>query len=112
MSGAELQIVMRHQALQLQINDPILDDFYHHFWVVKGGQSKAKPLATKPAVISTERKRMDQEAVSASLGLGTSDVAALHFEISPHTRRVHVYTSPDGRRGDLLLRGASTKALD
>jgi hypothetical protein len=80
MMGSELQLVMRHQALQLQINDPISDDFYHHFWVVKGGQSKVKGLQTRPAVISTERKKMDDEKVSASLGLGavfhrTPDVA-------------------------------------
>ena len=80
MMGSELQLVMRHQALQLQINDPIADDFYHHFWVVKGGQSRAKGLQTRPAVISTERKKMDDEKVGASLGLGavfhrTPDVA-------------------------------------
>jgi len=80
MSGSELQLVIRHQALQLQIHDPILDDFYHHFWVIKGGTSKAKPLLSKPAMISTERKKMDDEAVGASLGVGavhhrTPDVA-------------------------------------
>ena len=80
MMGSELQLVMRHQALQLQIHDPINDDFYHHFWVVKGGQSVAKHLQTKPAVISTERKKLDDERVGASLGLGavihrTPDIA-------------------------------------
>jgi len=80
MMGNELQIIMRHQAMQLQIHDPILDDFYHHFWVVKGGRSKAKPLSTRPAVISTERKKTDDEAVGASLGVGavhhrTPDIA-------------------------------------
>ena len=78
--ATELQMVMRHQAMQLQINDPIADDFYHHFWVVKGGQSRAKALQTKPAVISTERKKLDDEKVGASLGVGgvvhrTPDVA-------------------------------------
>lgn len=80
MMGSELLLVMRHQALQLQINDPVTDDFYHHFWVVKGGNSKAKQLVSKPAVISTERKKLDDEKVGASLGLGavfhrTPDVA-------------------------------------
>ena len=80
MMGSELQMVMRHQALQLQINDPINDDFYHHFWVVKGGQSRARPLQTRPATISTERKKLDDQKVSQSLGLGgvihrTPDVA-------------------------------------
>jgi len=66
--------VMRHQALQLQINDPVVDDFYHHFWVVKGGHSKARPLVSQPAVISTERKKLDDANVGASLGLG-----AVHY---------------------------------
>eukprot|EP00966_Prymnesium_polylepis_P105698 2448018-Prymnesium_polylepis.1 len=55
--------------MQLQINDPIADDFYHHFWVVKGGRSKANPAvgAAKPTV-STERKA--NPLVGQSLGLG------------------------------------------
>eukprot|EP00900_Chrysochromulina_parva_P006523 jgi/Chrpa1/15872/Chrysochromulina_OHIO_Genome00024302-RA len=70
MTGAELQLIMRHQALQLQIHDPINDDFYHHFWVVKGGNSMARFHAAKPAIISEKRMKMDDEAVGASLGLG------------------------------------------
>jgi hypothetical protein len=72
MTGNELQLVMRHQALQLQINDPLVDDFYHHFWVVKGGHSKAKPLVNRPATISTERKKLDDAAVGSSLGSGAA----------------------------------------
>ena len=80
MMGSELLLVMRHQALQLQIHDPIVDDFYHHFWVVKGGLSKAKKLVSKPAVISIQKKNLDDANVGASLGHGnvahrTPDIA-------------------------------------
>ena len=76
MMGSELALIMRHQALQLQINDPVTDDFYHHFWVVKGGASKARPLVSKPAQISTEKKKIDDAGVGASLGTGAAHYRA------------------------------------
>ena len=70
MNGAELQLIIRHQAMQLQINDPVSDDFYHHFWVVKGGRSQAKPMVEPTKSVSTERKPVSNAEVGASLGLG------------------------------------------
>jgi len=71
MSGAELQLIIRHQTVAVQMNDVVGDDFYHHFWMMKGGQSKAstQPLASQPAVVSTERKPNEQ--IGQSLGAAT-----------------------------------------
>ena len=58
----------RHLALA-QIHDPIADDFYHHFWVVKGGNSQAKFSAAKPATISEKRKKMEDAEVPRPVAL-------------------------------------------
>ena len=42
------------QAMQLQMDDPVKDDFYHHFWIMKGGTSKAQPVAASRN--TTDRK--------------------------------------------------------
>ena len=41
MSGFELSLIIKHQSMQLQMDDPVRDDFYHHFWQMKGGRSQA-----------------------------------------------------------------------
>ena len=70
MTGAELGLIIRHQQMQVQMNDPVVDDFYHHFWVTKGNRSKAKPLKAATSTTSTERKTANNESIGASLGSG------------------------------------------
>mgnify|MGYP006133397641 CR=1 FL=1 len=47
------------------------DDFYHHFWVMKGGRSQVKRsgLGARKTTVSTERKPAPSEIVT-SLGAG------------------------------------------
>lgn len=71
MNGSELQLIIRNQAMQVQMNDPVLDDFYHHFWVMKGGRSKVGALKPATSTTSTERKTLNNEQIGASLGSGT-----------------------------------------
>ncbi|KAL1500042.1 hypothetical protein AB1Y20_012719 [Prymnesium parvum] len=69
MTRQELQLIINFQATQLQINDPIADDFYHHFWVVKGGRSRATPTVGV-AHTSTSTERKANPLIGQSLGLG------------------------------------------
>eukprot|EP00310_Coccolithus_braarudii_P000844 CAMPEP_0183369788 /NCGR_PEP_ID=MMETSP0164_2-20130417/100602_1 /TAXON_ID=221442 /ORGANISM="Coccolithus pelagicus ssp braarudi, Strain PLY182g" /LENGTH=187 /DNA_ID=CAMNT_0025546095 /DNA_START=20 /DNA_END=579 /DNA_ORIENTATION=- len=74
MSGAELQIIIRHQQMAVPLNDPVVDDFYHHFWQLKGGTSTAKQLAMRhsKAAVSTERRAPME--VHGSLGVAIISV--------------------------------------
>ena len=75
MSGFELSLIIKHQSMQLQMDDPVRDDFYHHFWQMKGGRSQAAfanlLAAAKKGVANRKVDGVAPPAVTASLGVAT-----------------------------------------
>lgn len=98
MTGLELQLILRHQAYQLQMNDPVDDDFYHHFWIMKGGHSKAKHALSAPSTTTTSRRltqHATNEQVGASLGAGNVSTRPIAAKIAAPKPLIEMGGPPD-----------------
>ena len=118
MSGFELSLIIKHQSMQLQMDDPVRDDFYHHFWQMKGGRSQAAfanlLAAAKKGVANRKVDGVAPPAVTASLGVATV-ASRSKVEVVSTPRPLIQFAKPSGAQeavegaGDAAAESATSR---